>query len=383
MSNILDDLAVALGIPKNQITILSVRIGSLIIDYQVKRNASQYLPDDAVNSIVKASNFSATITLYRLTTNSTAETVMISDAFTTISSSVTTPSSGCQGNCLIAAAAAGAGGGVAVVIGIVVAVYFFYCKKRTATSQSTDRKEGDTTPIVAKENPIHHAPFAGEDIEFDLDSHVHDGKSELPKPFTGPATGSSVAVKDIDEVMSDAAVPVATDDLEDVFFVGSDYEEDEEDASDDDEEDMHEPGGARESSAELPRPFVDVEHWEHPEHSTYSGGSSPMSSAVKASIHSSGLDDNSGTTRETMHRGFLSHLRTANDVDIPVHVTESEHEESDDSFEWVYEEYHEAPNAPQEQHPQPPQPQTARSTVLPPTFRLPSQQILRPIPPPK
>ncbi len=77
LESIVEDLLLILSLPSGSIVVEDVRVGSLIVEFSVYRNASYALPDDTINAIVLSAHFSRTEILYQKVLNITDGTEVL------------------------------------------------------------------------------------------------------------------------------------------------------------------------------------------------------------------------------------------------------------------------------------------------------------------
>ena len=125
--SLLDDLSALIGVPRSGITIDDIRVGSLIVEFTVTRNATYTIPDDVINSILLSALFNHTQYTYQVTLNTTESTPVLS--IITVKSSINPANTkSCDTTCI-----AGVAGGVAGFIFIVVIIIVCVLKMKRAT----------------------------------------------------------------------------------------------------------------------------------------------------------------------------------------------------------------------------------------------------------
>jgi hypothetical protein len=120
---VLQMLAKALNLPADRIVIESLEIGSLVVRFTVNRNASQQIPDAAIDTYSTDSNLTNVIDAYVFLTGDTNDTVSILESYTVKSSIVASSQPSCGSACLIGIIAAAVVGVLAVVVTVACCVW--------------------------------------------------------------------------------------------------------------------------------------------------------------------------------------------------------------------------------------------------------------------
>lgn len=126
-------IAAALGLPPSHIIIQNIRVGSLVVDYSVLRNESEYLTDNSVNVLVSNGLYQLLYSFYYNITGLTAalDPVVVIGTSTLVSSTPVASDSGqCKGSCMAIAIAVGCGGGVLLLIVMGCTIRWFLRRRR-------------------------------------------------------------------------------------------------------------------------------------------------------------------------------------------------------------------------------------------------------------
>jgi hypothetical protein len=174
------DIAVILNLPRGNIIIDSMRIGSLIVTYEVFRNASQAIPDSTINLVIAAGSFEALQELYTsvtevLQTPLTNETIHVNGTLTILSSDTRgDPATGACGTTCIAAVAAGVG--VVVLIAVVSGVVVVHRRRRRAQQTAKGRRSNILPPLDHGEDGGAGAVRSSETLDEVIDSPATVGR---------------------------------------------------------------------------------------------------------------------------------------------------------------------------------------------------------------
>jgi hypothetical protein len=120
---VLRTLSLALNIPADQIQIESISVGSLVVRFTVNRNASQAMPDAAIDTYTLESNLTnLSATYVFLTSDANGTSIEVLSVTTVKSSLVASEEPSCGSVCKIGAIAAAVGGMIvaAIVAGCIV-----------------------------------------------------------------------------------------------------------------------------------------------------------------------------------------------------------------------------------------------------------------------
>lgn len=126
------------GVPVFWVEILSLNIGSLVVEFRMFRNGSYAIGDEAIRGYVAESNFTRLAELYYLLTNDTNSSVGVLGLFTTVQSSVTAGT--CGTPCMLGAAIGGTAGGLVL---LVTAVFLARRWKRLKKEEAEAREVFD------------------------------------------------------------------------------------------------------------------------------------------------------------------------------------------------------------------------------------------------
>lgn len=159
-------LVESVGVPREFIVINSLRIGSLIIDFTVKRNGTFSIPDKVISGILQSElNMTQLIQIYKQITNST-ENISLSDVVITRAASSESASSSGGSSCTTACIAGVAVGVSVAVLGAVVCGMVCVNRRRqraqkssmhSPTSSSWYFHDGGTTTAEPDEAYDHEA----------------------------------------------------------------------------------------------------------------------------------------------------------------------------------------------------------------------------------
>jgi hypothetical protein len=161
--DIVRDLAAVISVPPEWIVIDSLRIGSLIIQYTVRRNGTFFIDDSVINNLVQAAPFTNTVDLYKNTTLLTNDNVAVTSVVLLLPSvsSTSSAASGCTGTC-IAAVGAAVGGGIMLTIAVIIITIKLRRRLREKRRQKRNMEDGigDVADhVTPRQNPIRHEPF--------------------------------------------------------------------------------------------------------------------------------------------------------------------------------------------------------------------------------
>jgi hypothetical protein len=178
------DLAEVISVPFEWITINGIRIGSLIVDFTIRRNGTYYIADSVINSLIMTASFNNTIQLYKTTTLITDENIQLTKVSLLLPSYTGSlgggggAASSCAAAC-IAGVIGGLAGGALIIGGTVWLIIRYRRNKREEARKQRHLEDGigfvddhnvsvRTTPRGAvirgtppPQNPIRfHDPFA-------------------------------------------------------------------------------------------------------------------------------------------------------------------------------------------------------------------------------
>ncbi len=138
LESVLRDLEVILGLPQGTLTIEELRVGSLVIEFTSRRNASQTIPDDVINNLLMTGIFNFTQRTYQTIANTT-ETTDVLTAFT-VKRSINPANTFSCGTSCIAGIVGGIVGGIILVI-MVMAVVVRWRRQRRQRALEEEHAE--------------------------------------------------------------------------------------------------------------------------------------------------------------------------------------------------------------------------------------------------
>lgn len=142
------DIADTLNLPLANIIIDDVRVGSLVVIYQVLRNASQRIPDAVINLQIAAGTFDQLQSTYQDVTGLVDERISVNGTLTVLSSDTAgEPATGTCGTACIAGVAASVG-----IVGCIVAVVCVVLYRRHRRRWRMKKRDGGAVAAAGGED---------------------------------------------------------------------------------------------------------------------------------------------------------------------------------------------------------------------------------------